>query len=109
MTIGAGNSGAMQVGSVKVVTTQNTGLSVEHWAERALDKIIWVGDDKLYPSPIKDQAIAYKDDLRRVLVEYIGLAVKSDRTTLYNLLLRQGETEMAEVFRKLGHGLADTL
>ena len=107
MTIGAGNNGAMQVGGVKIVTTQNTGLSVEHWAERALDKIIWVGDGKA--SPIKDQAIAYKDDLRRVLVEYIGLAVKSDRTTLYNLLLKQGETEMAEVFRKLGHGLADTL
>jgi len=89
---------SLKVGAVTVATTQNTGLSVEYWADRCLDKILYVANDSA--SPIKDQAQAYKEDIRRVLVAYIGQAIKSDRTTLYNLLLRQSQGDMAEILRK---------
>ena len=92
-------NGSMQVGSVTVATTQNTGLSIEHWAERLLDKILFVGNES---NPfIKEQALAYKDALRTAIVQHMRQAIKSDRTTLYNLLLQQGETQMAEILRRL--------
>jgi DNA-binding protein Fis len=88
-----------EVGSLTVATTNNRGFPVEYWVDRCLDKIVYVADDS--DSVIKDQAVAFKDDIRKVLHHYIANAVKSDRTTLYNLLLQQGETKMAEILRRL--------
>lgn len=91
--------GNIQTGVVKVVTTNNTGLSVEHWAGRCLEKIVFVADDS--DSIIKDQAIAFKEGIRLVIAHYMTQAIKSDRTTLYNLFLQQGHQDMAEILRKL--------
>ena len=94
-----GVNGSMQAGSVKVVTTQNTGLSIEHWAERLLDRILFVGNET---NPfIKEQALAYKDALRAAIVLHMRQAIKSDRTTLYNLFIKQGHNDMAEILRRL--------
>jgi hypothetical protein len=91
--------GFLEVGSVEVKTTENRGLTAEEWAERCLKHIVHVADDS--ESPIRDQAMAFKDDIRRVLVAYMKRAIQSDRTTIYNLLLQQNEREMAEIIRKL--------
>jgi hypothetical protein len=91
--------GLVQMGVVEVQTTSGTGFSIEHWADRCLAKIVHVAEDSA--SPIRDQAIAFRGDIRQVLIHYITNAVKSDRTTLYNLLLQQGEKDMAELLRKL--------
>ena len=93
-----GQSGIIQVGSVTVKTTQNRGLSIEHWADRCLSKIVYVAD---VDSIIKDQAEAFKENIRQVLIYYMTQAIKSDRTTLYNLFLKQGHRDMAEILRKL--------
>ena len=84
---------------MKVVTTQNTGLSIEHWADRCLEKIVQVSDNS--ESVIKDQAIAFREDIRHVLKHYMTNAIKSDRTTLYNLFIKQGHKDMAEILRRL--------
>jgi len=94
-----GQEGAVQVGSVDVVTTNNSGLSIEHWAEQCLDRIVYVADGS--DSIIKQQAEAFKEQIRVALIHYMKQAIKSDRTTLYNLLLKQGEKEMAELLRRL--------
>jgi len=94
-----GQTGAAQVGSVTVKTTNHTGLSIEHWADRALERIIYVAPDS--QSIMKDQAEAYRDQIRKVLTHFIAQAIKSDRTTLYNLFLQQGHRDMAEILRKL--------
>lgn len=86
-------------GTVNVVTTNNTGLSVEHWVERALERIVFVGDQSI--PAIRDQAEAFKGQVRAALDYYMRQAIRSDRTTLYNLLLQQGETQMAEIIRRL--------
>jgi hypothetical protein len=100
-------NGTVQMGTVNIATTSNTGLSVEYWAERLLDRAIYVGEES---TPfIRDQALAYKDALRDAIILHMKRAIQSDRTTLYNLLLQQGETQMAEVFRKLGHNVATKL
>ena len=45
------------ISSVKVVTTNNTGLGVDHWAERATDHIISVSAEA--PPAIREQAEAF--------------------------------------------------
>jgi hypothetical protein len=91
--------GLAKAGAVTIKTTSNTGLSIEHWAGRCLERIIYVSPDSA--SILKDQAEAYRENIRKVLVHYMTQAIKSDRTTLYNLFLRQGHQDMAEILRKL--------
>ena len=88
-----------QVGSISAVTTNNVGLSVEYWADRCVDKIIHVAEGS--DSIIKAQALAYKEQIRQVLIAYMKNAIKSDRTTLYNLFIQQGHNDMAEILRRL--------
>ena len=84
---------------MKVVTTQNTGLPIEHWANRCVEKIILVSEDS--DSIIKQQAIEFREKIRGVLIHYMTNAIKSDRTTLYNLFIKQGHKDMAEILRRL--------
>ena len=74
---------------VKVMTTSGRGFTPEEVAERALDKIIAVGGNS-HPL-IKEQAMAYRDQIRKVLVFYMREAIRSHHTTL------------AAKFRKAGH------
>ena len=97
MSVGGGT----ETGEVTVATTDNKGMSIEYWADRCTDRIVHVGNDPLYPSPIRDQAIAFKEQVRQTINHYIKQAVKSDRTTLYNLFVQQGHTDMAEILRRL--------
>ena len=88
-----------KVGRVNVVTSDNGGLSVAHWADRLLNRIVHVADGSA--SPIKDQADAFKEDIRQACEYYMKAAIKSDRTTLHHTLVQQGEIEMAEIIRRI--------
>lgn len=94
-----GLNGSLNVGKATVTTTQNTGLPIEHWANRATEKIIHIAPES--QSILKEQAEAYREHIRAVLVFYMTQAIKSDRTTLYNLFVKQGHRDMAEILRKL--------
>lgn len=84
-----------QVGGVQVMTTSNRGFTPEEVAERALDKIIYVGKDA---NPlIKDQAEAFKNNIREVIVFYMKEAIKSDRTTLAVRLREAGHPELVQL------------
>lgn len=83
------------VGGVQVMTTTNRGFTPEEVAERALDKIIYVGKDA---NPlIKDQAEAFKNNIREVIVFYMKEAIKSDRTTLAVRLREAGHPELVQL------------
>jgi hypothetical protein len=84
-------------GTVNVVTTSNSGLPVEHWADRASDTIISVGNQS-HPI-IAEQAHAFKDTIRHVILHYMKEAVKSDRTTLIASLEKAGQQDMAKLLR----------
>ena len=91
-------SGTSGIGPVMVQTTQNRGFSVDEIVERALDKIISVSADA--PDPIRQQAEAFKDRLRIVLRFYMQEAVRSDRTTVYNILKNHGHADIAGLILK---------
>jgi hypothetical protein len=93
------DSGNSDVGSVFVQTTSGRGFTPEEVAERCLNKIIAVSEDA---NPvIREQADAFKNHIRAVLVFYMKQAISSDRTTVYNALLDAGQKDLAETIRRL--------
>jgi hypothetical protein len=71
---------AGSVGSVFVNTTQNRGFTPEEVAQRCADKIISVGNDS-HPA-IREQAIAFKENIQEIVTFYIKEAIRNDRATL---------------------------
>jgi HD-like signal output (HDOD) protein len=84
---------------VGVRTTSGRGFTPEELAAQAADRIVSVADST-HPA-IRDQAMAYKAVIERLLVEYMKQAVRSDRTTVYNALHDAGQPELAKLIKDL--------
>ena len=84
-----------EVGSVMVQTTNRRGFTPEEIAERALDKIIYIGQ-QAHPA-IRDQAEAFKDSIRQVLVYYMHEAIRSNKVTLANKIMDAGHSELLPI------------
>ena len=82
---------------VKVATTSGRGFTPEEIAERALDKIIAVGDNS-HPA-IREQALAFRENIRAVLVLYMREAIKSDRTTIAGRLRQAGYPDLIDLLK----------
>lgn len=87
------------VGPFIVKTTHERGFTVEEIAEDLLNKLIFISGES-HPV-IREQAIAFKDQIRPAIIHYMKQAVRSDRTTLAAQLSKQGHHDMAEIIRKL--------
>lgn len=94
MSVGLGS-----VGSVMVQTTDYRGFTPEELADRALDKIIQIGDSS-HPVII-EQAKAFRAQIRAVLVHYLREAQSSERTTIYGELIKHGQVDLAEIIRRM--------
>lgn len=90
---------AALLGGVTVQTVSGRGWNPEELADRALGRIIQVGDTS-HPA-IRDQANAFKEHIRHVLVFYLREAQKSERTTICAKLQAQGQTDLADLIRSL--------
>jgi len=89
----------MSVGSVEVTTTNNRGFTPEEVAKLCADRLMLVADDA--PPAIKDQALAYKEQMQAVIAVYMKQAIQSDRTTVYNAIKDAGHEKLAEYIRKM--------
>ena len=87
--------GVLLGGQVTVLTTNNRGFMPEEIAERALDKIIYVGGNS-HPA-IRDQAEAFRENIRKILVFYMKEAIQSDRTTIAARLREAGHPELIKL------------
>jgi hypothetical protein len=88
-------NGISGVGDVMVMATEGRGFTPEEIAERALDKIIYVGA-QAHPA-IRDQAEAFKGSIRQVLVQYMHEAVRSHNVTLVNKFKQAGHPELIPI------------
>lgn len=87
------------LGFLSVRTTSHRGSTPEEVASRCADKIIAIADTA---NPvIRDQALAFKGQLETVLAVYMREAIKGDRTTIYNVLIKSGNPELAEHIRSM--------
>lgn len=89
----------LNLGAVNVFTTDNRGFTADEIAGRALDKIIYVGDQS-HPV-IAEQARAFKEHIRHVLVQYLREAQESERITISAKLSQAGHPEIAKLIGDL--------
>jgi len=94
-----GLSSAGSVGSISVQTTSGRGATPEEVASRCVKKVISIADTA--DPAIRDQAQAFSNQVEAVIAHYMKEAIKSDRTTLYNILINSGQTELAEHIRRI--------
>jgi len=83
---------------IQVATKDFGGFTTEEVAERALDKIIQVGDQS-HPL-VREQAIAFRNHIREILVFYMNEAVKFDRVTLAHKLREAGHPELIKLLEE---------
>lgn len=93
------SNGFGSIGSFLVRTTQERGFTVEEIAEDLLNKLLFISSEA-HPA-IREQAMAFKEQIRPAIVHYMRQAVKSDRTTLAAEFSKQGHHDMAEIIRRL--------
>jgi hypothetical protein len=84
-----------QVGNVFVQTTTNAGASTEALADRALDKIIFVGAST-HPV-IREQAEVFKANIKNVLLYYIEEAKRAERVTIAGKIRKAGMEHLIPV------------
>lgn len=83
------------LGGIQVATTSHRGWTPEELAQRAADKIVYVGDQS-HPA-VQAQARAFKDQVRHVVLFYLKEAVEQDRVTLRNRLTEAGHSDLAKL------------
>jgi hypothetical protein len=83
------------LGDITVMHVSGRGFSPEEVAEMALEKIVYVGSNS-HPA-IREQAEAFKDQIRGVLVRYMKQAVASHNTTIANRLTEAGHPELTKI------------
>lgn len=84
---------------VKVQTTNNRGFTPEELAEQALAKIVSVSDQA--DPVVREQARAFQERIRYVLVHYLKQAARSDRTTVCAALDAAGHNSLSQMIRRL--------
>ena len=87
------------LGQDGVTTTNNKGHDPEFWATQATKKICDISDNA--PAHIKQQALAFQNQVYTVILYTIKNAIKSQNTTYANLLEKQGHSDMAKILKEL--------
>lgn len=87
------------VGNAFVVTTNNRGMSSDEWVELAVNKIVSVSDTA--PMPIREQAMAFREQIKYVLAFYFKKVAKSERTTIAAKLRAEGFGHIADKIEEI--------
>ena len=74
------NAGA-QINNVGVTTSDNGGLSTEQIMEMAINKIMFLSKDA--PPAIREQAEAFRQNLKQVLFYHLNLGILSSKINFY--------------------------
>lgn len=88
-----------ELGKINVHTTHNRGHTPEFWAEQATKKICEISENA--PEHVKQQAYAFRNHVYTVILMTIKNSISSDRTTVVNLLRKQGHEDMAKIIKEL--------
>jgi len=92
-------SGGAFVGNVKVFATDNRGFNPEEMADMTVDKILYVGQNS-HPAII-EQARAFKENIRHLLVEAFAQAQREERNTICTQLELKGQGGLADIIRRI--------
>ena len=87
------------LGLITVATENNKGHSPEHWAKRATERICGISENAA--PHIRQQAEAYKLSIYETILYHIKQAINSERCTMKNLLIKQGDKDLANILKEL--------
>lgn len=90
-----GYEAGLVLGEVKSVAVSGRGFTPEEITEQALSKILHIGGN-CHPA-IKDQAEAFREQIRSVILSATKQAVKSNHTTLANRFRAAGHPELVKL------------
>lgn len=90
-------SQASGIGMIRVDTTSNGGHPVEFWVDSVMDRLVYVADTA--PPVIRDQAMAYREAMRKAVAAGMHQAVQSHHTTLLYHLNKAGMREAAALIQ----------
>ena len=88
-----------EIAPVKVMTSDNGGLSNDQIADMATNKIVYVSEDA--PEVIRLQAEAFRDKVRNLLQFYVELARREERATICSKIREAGQHQLADAIRRL--------
>ena len=91
-------SGGALLGEIKAMGVSGRGFTPEELAENALDRIIHISSSA--DPVIRQQAEAFRQHIRAVLVSYGKQCVKSNHTTIANRLRDAGHPELTQLLEK---------
>jgi hypothetical protein len=91
-------SGGALLGEIKAMGVSGRGFTPEELAENALDRIISISASA--DPVIRQQAEAFRNHIRAVLVSYGRQCVKSNHTTIANRLRDAGHPELTQLLEK---------
>ena len=91
-------SGGALLGNVKAMGVSGRGFTPEELADNAVDRIISISASA--DPVIRQQAEAFRDHIRSVLVSYGKQCVRSNHTTISNRLRDAGHSELTKLLEK---------
>ena len=87
------------LGGVNVMTSDDGGLTSDQVTDLAMDKIMTVSETA--PPVIKEQAEAFRTNVRNVVHHYIELARREERATIARRMDKLGNSEIADLVRRI--------
>ena len=88
-----------ELGIIEVHTTEEGGHPIEFWSNLCIERIVQVSEEA--PEEVQNQVKEYKDNIQKVIEQYMQNAIKSDRITINNQLDKAGLKEASDLIRKL--------
>jgi hypothetical protein len=92
-------AGMPGLGLIEAKTSNYGGHPPEFWAERLTEKIVSTSESE--DPYIKEQAKAYRDAIYQVCLIYIKNAIKSYKSTLIQDFVKSGDTELADIIKRI--------
>jgi len=90
-----GSQSSVLLGGITVATTDRRGWTPDELADRAVEKILYIGNES-HPA-IRDQAIAFRGAVRSVIKTYLEEAVNQDRATIAIRLHEAGYSNLVHL------------
>jgi len=88
-------SGGALLGNITAMSVSGRGFTPEELAGNALDRIISISSTA--DPVIRQQAEAFREHIRSVLISYGNQCVKSNHTTISNRLRNAGHPELTKL------------
>ena len=91
-------SGGALLGDIRAMGVSGRGFTPEELADNAVDRIISISATA--DPVIRQQAEAFRNHIRAVLISYGNQCVKSNHTTISNRLRDAGHPELTQLLEK---------